>query len=203
MIMLGLILRLFSSPLIQHWQIPLSRRFRSLKLWFVFRMYGLTGLQDHIRKVGYKFSYLLHLHQFKMSWFSKGICNSIAVISDCNRWCVFWRKYVCLHLTSLLSSCVKPIYCSVLLLKCHSLFWTLPFALPPNPTRKRIICQSYGTRLYCPPFIISFSVFPFLTLQFHSSFPLSYRASHLHTCSFLPLHVNQTSLFLVCCFKLN
>ncbi|TKS81796.1 Aromatic-L-amino-acid decarboxylase [Collichthys lucidus] len=35
---------------VEHWQIPLGRRFRSLKLWFVFRMYGLTGLQAHIRK---------------------------------------------------------------------------------------------------------------------------------------------------------
>ncbi|KAM9309277.1 aromatic-L-amino-acid decarboxylase [Pholidichthys leucotaenia] len=34
----------------RHWQIPLGRRFRSLKLWFVFRMYGLQGLQAHIRK---------------------------------------------------------------------------------------------------------------------------------------------------------
>uniref|UniRef100_A0A8D0FQ43 Aromatic-L-amino-acid decarboxylase n=1 Tax=Strix occidentalis caurina TaxID=311401 RepID=A0A8D0FQ43_STROC len=33
-----------------HWQIPLGRRFRSLKLWFVLRMYGVTGLQEHIRK---------------------------------------------------------------------------------------------------------------------------------------------------------
>uniref|UniRef100_A0AAX7VKK9 Aromatic-L-amino-acid decarboxylase n=1 Tax=Astatotilapia calliptera TaxID=8154 RepID=A0AAX7VKK9_ASTCA len=33
-----------------HWQIPLGRRFRSLKMWFVFRMYGLKGLQAHIRK---------------------------------------------------------------------------------------------------------------------------------------------------------
>ncbi|XP_034031166.1 aromatic-L-amino-acid decarboxylase [Thalassophryne amazonica] len=34
----------------RHWQIPLGRRFRSLKMWFVFRMYGIKGLQDHIRK---------------------------------------------------------------------------------------------------------------------------------------------------------
>ncbi|XP_038849135.1 aromatic-L-amino-acid decarboxylase-like isoform X2 [Salvelinus namaycush] len=34
----------------RHWQIPLGRRFRSLKMWFVFRMYGLKGLQDYIRK---------------------------------------------------------------------------------------------------------------------------------------------------------
>ncbi|XP_062860724.1 histidine decarboxylase [Trichomycterus rosablanca] len=32
-----------------HWQIPLSRRFRSLKLWFVLRSFGLKNLQEHIR----------------------------------------------------------------------------------------------------------------------------------------------------------
>ncbi len=31
------------------WQIPLGRRFRSLKLWFVIRHYGIEGLQYHIR----------------------------------------------------------------------------------------------------------------------------------------------------------
>ncbi|KAL7962860.1 Endomembrane protein 70 domain-containing protein [Trichoderma compactum] len=31
------------------WQIPLGRRFRSLKLWFVLRSYGIRGLQAHIR----------------------------------------------------------------------------------------------------------------------------------------------------------
>lgn len=35
----------------QHWQIPLSRRFRSLKLWFVMRSFGLKNLQAHIRHV--------------------------------------------------------------------------------------------------------------------------------------------------------
>ncbi|XP_036102905.1 aromatic-L-amino-acid decarboxylase [Molossus molossus] len=34
----------------RHWQLPLGRRFRSLKMWFVFRMYGVTGLQAYIRK---------------------------------------------------------------------------------------------------------------------------------------------------------
>ncbi|CAG9834131.1 unnamed protein product [Diabrotica balteata] len=33
----------------RHWGIPLSRRFRSLKLWFVIRNYGLSGLQNYIR----------------------------------------------------------------------------------------------------------------------------------------------------------
>ena len=38
----------------QHWGIPLGRRFRSLKMWFVFRMYGQSGLQAYIRKVRYR-----------------------------------------------------------------------------------------------------------------------------------------------------
>ena len=32
------------------WQIPLGRRFRSLKLWFVIRHYGIEGLQEHVRE---------------------------------------------------------------------------------------------------------------------------------------------------------
>jgi aromatic-L-amino-acid/L-tryptophan decarboxylase len=32
------------------WQIPLGRRFRALKLWFVIRHYGVEGLQHHIRR---------------------------------------------------------------------------------------------------------------------------------------------------------
>ena len=32
------------------WQIPLGRRFRSLKLWFVIRHYGVEGLRYHIRE---------------------------------------------------------------------------------------------------------------------------------------------------------
>ena len=31
------------------WQVPLGRRFRSLKLWFVLRSYGAEGLRAHIR----------------------------------------------------------------------------------------------------------------------------------------------------------
>jgi aromatic-L-amino-acid decarboxylase len=32
------------------WHIPLGRRFRSLKLWFVIRHYGVDGLQFHVRR---------------------------------------------------------------------------------------------------------------------------------------------------------
>ncbi|XP_015602409.1 aromatic-L-amino-acid decarboxylase isoform X1 [Cephus cinctus] len=35
----------------RHWQIPLGRRFRALKLWFVLRLYGIEGLQNHIRRM--------------------------------------------------------------------------------------------------------------------------------------------------------
>ncbi|TGZ61933.1 hypothetical protein CRM22_007706 [Opisthorchis felineus] len=33
----------------RHWGIPLSRRFRALKLWFVLRTYGASGLREYIR----------------------------------------------------------------------------------------------------------------------------------------------------------
>jgi aromatic-L-amino-acid decarboxylase len=32
------------------WHVPLGRRFRSLKLWFVLRHYGATGIRHHIRE---------------------------------------------------------------------------------------------------------------------------------------------------------
>jgi aromatic-L-amino-acid decarboxylase len=32
------------------WQVPLGRRFRALKLWFVLRSFGVEGLQDRIRR---------------------------------------------------------------------------------------------------------------------------------------------------------
>lgn len=47
----------------RHYGIPLSRRFRSLKLWFVFRTYGISGLQNYIRnhiKLAKKFEQLVN-----------------------------------------------------------------------------------------------------------------------------------------------
>ena len=41
------------------WQIPLGRRFRALKIWFVLRTYGVNGLKAHIQKhiaMGEKFA---------------------------------------------------------------------------------------------------------------------------------------------------
>lgn len=37
-------------PDYRHWQIPLGRKFRALKIWFVLRSYGVEGIQHHIRK---------------------------------------------------------------------------------------------------------------------------------------------------------
>ncbi|KAH3798066.1 aromatic-L-amino-acid decarboxylase-like [Dreissena polymorpha] len=39
-----------AMPDYRHWHIPLGRRFRSLKLWFVLRTYGQKELQNYIRK---------------------------------------------------------------------------------------------------------------------------------------------------------
>ncbi|KAH9500702.1 hypothetical protein Btru_076310 [Bulinus truncatus] len=39
-----------AMPDFRHWQIPLGRRFRSLKVWFVLRLFGVKGLQEQIRK---------------------------------------------------------------------------------------------------------------------------------------------------------
>ncbi|XP_072936706.1 aromatic-L-amino-acid decarboxylase-like [Epargyreus clarus] len=36
-------------PDYRHWQMPLGRRFRALKLWMVMKMYGAEGLRSHIR----------------------------------------------------------------------------------------------------------------------------------------------------------
>ncbi|CAG5133343.1 unnamed protein product [Candidula unifasciata] len=54
-----------------HWQIALSRRFRSLKLWFVLRCFGVEGLQKHIRRgveLAMKFEDLVRSdHRFEVS----------------------------------------------------------------------------------------------------------------------------------------
>ncbi|KAI8433738.1 hypothetical protein MSG28_015722 [Choristoneura fumiferana] len=36
-------------PDYRHWQIPLGRRFRALKLWTVLRIYGAEGIRNHLR----------------------------------------------------------------------------------------------------------------------------------------------------------
>lgn len=36
---------------VQHWQVGLRKPFRSLKLWFVMRCFGLKNIQAQIRQV--------------------------------------------------------------------------------------------------------------------------------------------------------
>ncbi|KAK4694223.1 hypothetical protein P7C71_g3325, partial [Lecanoromycetidae sp. Uapishka_2] len=46
----------------RHWGVPLSRRFRALKIWFVMRTYGVNGFKSYIRnhiKLGCLFSSLI------------------------------------------------------------------------------------------------------------------------------------------------
>ena len=64
----------------RHWSIPLSRRFRSLKLWFVIRSYGISGLQSYIRnhvKLAKKFEALVK----RDSRFE--LCNEVVVGLNC------------------------------------------------------------------------------------------------------------------------
>lgn len=41
----------FDSFPFQHYQVPLGRRFRALKLWLTLRALGVEGLQEHVRRV--------------------------------------------------------------------------------------------------------------------------------------------------------
>ena len=74
--------RLFLCSLFQHWGIPLSRRFRSLKLWFVIRNYGVSGLQayirEHCRLAKYFESYVRQDERFE-------VCNKVMVGLVCFR----------------------------------------------------------------------------------------------------------------------
>ncbi|XP_025835426.1 tyrosine decarboxylase-like [Agrilus planipennis] len=66
----------------RHWGIPLSRRFRSLKLWFVMRCCGLSGLRNYIRhhiRLAKKFEHMVkHDKRFE-------ICNDVKLGLVCFR----------------------------------------------------------------------------------------------------------------------
>lgn len=54
------------------WQIPLGRRFRALKIWFVMRSYGITGMQEHIRRT-------IALGDLFAEWVrERGICTRLS-----------------------------------------------------------------------------------------------------------------------------
>ncbi|MGD8291256.1 MAG: pyridoxal-dependent decarboxylase [Desulfobacterales bacterium] len=62
------------------WHIPLGRRFRSLKLWFVIRYYGVKGLQYHIRQH-------IELAQLFAGWVEKDDRFELAVPPSLNLVC--------------------------------------------------------------------------------------------------------------------
>jgi aromatic-L-amino-acid/L-tryptophan decarboxylase len=62
------------------WHIPLGRRFRSLKLWFVLRHYGIEGLQFHIREH-------VRLAQQFASWVAEDSRFELAVTPPLNLVC--------------------------------------------------------------------------------------------------------------------
>lgn len=84
----------------QHWQIPLGRRFRALKLWFVLRLYGIENLQKHIRKhisLAHEFeNYLLSDDRFEVFYkvimglvcFRLKVCEHLHLI---HFWCLVSR----------------------------------------------------------------------------------------------------------------
>ena len=66
------------------WQVPLGRRFRSLKLWFVIRHYGVEGLQHHIR-------YHVQLAQQFRSWIESDDRFEVVVPTPLNLVCFRYR----------------------------------------------------------------------------------------------------------------
>jgi aromatic-L-amino-acid decarboxylase len=52
------------------WSVPLGRRFRALKLWFVIRSYGVIGLQkiirNHIKLAGYAATWIDEDPEFEL-----------------------------------------------------------------------------------------------------------------------------------------
>ncbi|CAE7033135.1 hypothetical protein P3342_007006 [Pyrenophora teres f. teres] len=63
------------------WQIPLGRRFRSLKVWFVLRSYGVSGLQAFIRKHIQLGEYFASLLESKKDMFSITTKPSFGLVS--------------------------------------------------------------------------------------------------------------------------
>ena len=67
------------------WQIPLGRRFRALKLWFVIRHYGLEGLRYHIRRH-------IELAQLFAGWVRDSAEFELAAENPLNLVCFYHRK---------------------------------------------------------------------------------------------------------------
>jgi aromatic-L-amino-acid decarboxylase len=66
------------------WHVPLGRRFRALKLWFVIRHYGIEGLRHHIREH-------VALAQHFKQWVLDSDLFELAVDTPLNLICFFHR----------------------------------------------------------------------------------------------------------------
>jgi aromatic-L-amino-acid decarboxylase len=62
------------------WHVPLGRRFRALKLWFVIRHYGVEGLQHHVRRH-------VELAQLFKAWVAKSDRFELAASAPLNLVC--------------------------------------------------------------------------------------------------------------------
>lgn len=62
------------------WHVPLGRRFRALKLWFVIRHYGVEGLRHHVRRH-------VELAQLFKSWIEKSDRFELAAPTPLNLVC--------------------------------------------------------------------------------------------------------------------
>jgi aromatic-L-amino-acid/L-tryptophan decarboxylase len=62
------------------WHVPLGRRFRALKLWFVIRHYGIEGLRHHIREH-------IKLAREFTDWIRKSDCFELAAPAPLNLVC--------------------------------------------------------------------------------------------------------------------
>ncbi|HEY3169910.1 MAG TPA: pyridoxal-dependent decarboxylase, partial [Thermoanaerobaculia bacterium] len=62
------------------WHVPLGRRFRALKLWFVIRHYGVEGLQHHVRRH-------VELAQLFKAWVAKSDRFELAAPAPLNLVC--------------------------------------------------------------------------------------------------------------------
>ncbi|KAI0219791.1 Aromatic-L-amino-acid decarboxylase [Lamellibrachia satsuma] len=85
-------------PEFRHWEIPLGRKFRSLKLWFVLRMFGVKGLQTHIRKhveLAHEFEKLCsnELNALLLSNLTKD--GRVYLVASYNKGVYFLRFVVC------------------------------------------------------------------------------------------------------------
>ncbi|VDO13277.1 unnamed protein product [Rodentolepis nana] len=72
-------------PDYHNWQLSFGRKFRSLKLWFVIRKFGITGLQKYIRQViigFHNFAFIMQERKCKLRLPTLFFCNHFVITSE-------------------------------------------------------------------------------------------------------------------------